>query len=206
MTGKVTAVDLETAAATWSIDVPREPRGVVVREDGAAAYVTHLTSAALSRVELRGAPQARPVALPPSPLRTPRGKALSASLGYAAALSPDGRRLFVARHALGALGEQAWFGAATVDVLLTGDDQPLAPRRREGAPAWTAPALAELPFDDVELEVPNTELAPFVQPRAAGGSAAHAHSSRSGAATGGSSRSSPSRRGIAAPPGSSPAS
>ncbi|WP_437592778.1 hypothetical protein [Sorangium sp. So ce1000] len=163
---KVSAVDLATATATWSIDVPREPRGVVIREDGAAAYVTHLTSAALTRIALRGAPEARQVALPPSPFRAPYGKSLSASLGYAAALSPDGRRLFVARQALGALGEQAWFGASTVDVLMTGDDAPLAPRRRQGAPLWKAGALGDVPFDDAELELPNTSLAPFVQPRA----------------------------------------
>ncbi|WP_437986104.1 hypothetical protein [Sorangium sp. So ce117] len=164
--GKVSAVDLATATATWAIDVPREPRGVVIRDDGAAAYVTHLTSASLTRIALGGAPEARPVALPPSPYRAPHGKSLSASLGYAAALSPDGRRLFVARHALGALGEQAWFGASTVDVLMTSDEAPLAPRRRQGAPLWRASALDDAAFDDAELELPNTSLAPFVQPRA----------------------------------------
>ncbi|WP_437730604.1 hypothetical protein [Sorangium sp. So ce1335] len=165
-TGKVSAVDLATATRSWSIDVPREPRGVVVREDGAAAYITHLTSAALTRVDLRSSPQARPIALPPSPYRAPVDAPRAASLGYAAALSPDGRRLFVARHALGAIGELAWFGAATVDVLRTGDDEPLAPRRREGAPVRRAPDF-ELDFaGDPEQEAPQGELAPFVQPRA----------------------------------------
>ncbi|WP_437970090.1 hypothetical protein WMF04_12665 [Sorangium sp. So ce260] len=165
-TGKVSAVDLATATRSWSIDVPREPRGVVVREDGAAAYITHLTSSALTRIDLRSPPQARPIALPASPYRAPPDEPRAASLGYAAALSPDGRRLFVARHALGALGELSWFGAATVDVLRTGNDEPLAPRRREGAPIRIARDFELDVTGDPELEAPKSELAPFVQPRA----------------------------------------
>ncbi|KYF67711.1 hypothetical protein BE15_00430 [Sorangium cellulosum] len=165
-TGEVSAVDLATATRSWSIDVPREPRGVVVREDGAAAYITHLTSAALTRIDLRSPPRAMSIALPASPYRAPPDAPRAASLGYAAALSPDGRRLFVARHALGALGDLAWFGAATVDVLQTGNDEPLAPRRREGALIRTAPAFDIDIVGDPELEAPRTELAPFVQPRA----------------------------------------
>ncbi|WP_437926561.1 hypothetical protein WMF37_47420 [Sorangium sp. So ce291] len=165
-TGKVSAVDLATATRSWSIDVPREPRGVVVREDGAAAYITHLTSSALTRIELRSPPQARPIALPPSPYRAPLDAPRAASLGYAAALSPDGRRLFVARHALGAIGELSWFGAATVDVLRTGNDEPLAPRRREDAPTRIARDLELDITGDPEREAPQSELAPFVQPRA----------------------------------------
>ncbi|WP_437656943.1 hypothetical protein [Sorangium sp. So ce1182] len=165
-TGKVSAVDLATATRSWSIDVPREPRGVVVREDGAAAYITHLTSSALTRVELRSPPQARPIALPPSPYRATLDAPRAASLGYAAALSPDGRRLFVARHALGALGELSWFGAATVDVLRTGNDEPLAPRRRDGAPIRIARDFELDITGDPEREAPRSELAPFVQPRA----------------------------------------
>ncbi|WP_437754839.1 hypothetical protein [Sorangium sp. So ce1389] len=165
-TGKVSAVDLATATRSWSIDVPREPRGVVVREDGAAAYITHLTSSALTRIELRSPPQARPIALPPSPYRATLDAPRAASLGYAAALSPDGRRLFVARHALGAIGELSWFGAATVDVLRTGNDEPLAPRRREGAPTRIARDFELDITGDPEREAPQGELAPFVQPRA----------------------------------------
>ncbi|WP_438014262.1 hypothetical protein WMF18_25495 [Sorangium sp. So ce315] len=165
-TGKVSAVDLTTATRSWSIDVPREPRGVAVREDGAAAYITHLTSAALTRVELLSPPKARPIALPPSPYRTPVDAPRAASLGYAAALSPDGRRLFVARHALGAIGELAWFGAATLDVLRTGDDEPLAPRRREGATVQIARGIETDIVGDPEREAPRSDLAPFVQPRA----------------------------------------
>jgi DNA-binding beta-propeller fold protein YncE len=131
-THRVSAVDLATSKIRWSTNVRREPRAVVVRPDGRAAYVTHLVGAALTRLDdLDGTPRARTLGLLPSPLRTPVGARLSASLAYAAALSPDGRRLYVPRHALGAIGSKAWFGASTVDVLLTHDDSTLAPLRGE---------------------------------------------------------------------------
>lgn len=161
---KVSAVDLATAAPRWSIDVAREPRGVVVRADGAAAYVTHLVGAALTRVDglAEAAPSARRVELPACPLRAPSGRALGASLGYAAALSDDGGRLYVARHALGAMGKDAWFGAATVDVLLTAGDAPLAPKHFGNMLFLRADRGAE----SEEIKLPGGPLAPFTQPRA----------------------------------------
>jgi hypothetical protein len=127
----------------------------VIRSDGKAAYVTHLVGSAMTRIDgLDGAPKARSVALPAAPLRAPFGRALDASLGYAATLSPDGKRLFVARHALGALGaDDAWFGAATVDVLSTSDDTPLAPERAK-------PLANE---DEIHVIAPEDV---FIQPRA----------------------------------------
>jgi hypothetical protein len=168
--GKVSAVEIDKASLLWTLDVPREPRAVVVREDGTAAYVTHLVGPALTRIDALSAaqPAVRRVLLPPSPLRAPAGSTLSASLSYSASLSPDGSRFFVARHALGALGEQAWYGASTVDVMLTASDEPLAPGRRAGDTIRKASALADIEgaFDPMELRVPNSDLAPFVQPRA----------------------------------------
>lgn len=160
---QLSAIDLASANKLWSIDVPREPRGIVVSADGDTAYVTHLVGGALSRIDgLREAPKLRSVALPPAPLRSPSGVTLSASLGYAALLSPDQKRLYVARHALGALGEEAWFGASTVDVLLTADEQPLAPRRHGRLPFLRA----DKSLDGKELIVPGEPLSPFTQPRA----------------------------------------
>ena len=163
-THKVSAVDLRTHAVRWTVDVGREPRGIVIPKDGKSAYISHLTGAALTRIdELGGStPTLRRIELPPSPLRTPVGKTLDASLGYAVALSPDDSMLFAPRHALGALGEIAWFGAATVDVLVTSSDKALAPLHRGQTTLVRAQGEGPAP----ELQIPGTPLAPFSQPRA----------------------------------------
>jgi DNA-binding beta-propeller fold protein YncE len=123
-------VDLAAGRVLWSIDVGREPRGVAIRADGAGAYVTHLVRAGLTRIDdLAGPPRVRTVAFPPSPIRsTVPGRSDAATLGYAPVLSPDGDRLYLARQALGATGVQTWAGQATMDVLLTADETPLAAR------------------------------------------------------------------------------
>jgi DNA-binding beta-propeller fold protein YncE/mono/diheme cytochrome c family protein len=159
---QVSAVDLETGQKRWSVDVAREPRGVVVTRDG-IAYVTHLVGGAITRIEnINETPKISQVLLPPAPLRSPSGVTLDASLGYAALLSPDESRLFVARHALGALGEDAWFGASTIDVLLTKTGEPLAPRRHDRL----AFIRADKSPEGAELIVPPKPLSPFTQPRA----------------------------------------
>jgi hypothetical protein len=168
-THQVSAVDLATAKRLWSIDVPREPRAIVVRPDGKAAYVTHLVGGKLTRIDdLQRDPRAHHVALPPSPLRSPSGKTLDGTLAYAAALSPDGGRFFVARHAVGAMGEAAWFGAATVDVLLTADDTPFAPMRSADAPTAVADNVQRMrkEFGQSTAVFPRVTQAPFVEPRA----------------------------------------
>ena len=155
----VTAVDLTTAQVRWTTSVAREPRGVVVTADGATAYVSHLVGPALTRLDMAtGA--ARAAELPAAPLRTPAGKALAASLGYALALGED--RLFVARHALGALGTRSWFGASTVDAMNLSDESPVAPRRPGRAPFLRADK--ELRAEDLTL--PGGALGAFTQPRA----------------------------------------
>jgi cytochrome c peroxidase len=163
-THKVSAVDLLTNAVRWTVDVGREPRGIAIRQDGRSAYVTHLTGTALTRIDQLGSstPTLQRIDLPASPLRTPAGKTLGASLGYAIALSPDESLLFAPRHALGAMGEIAWFGAATVDVLVTASDKALAPRHRAGLPLLRAEGEGPAP----ELMIPGASLAPFTQPRA----------------------------------------
>lgn len=168
-THQVSAVDLATAKKTWSIEVPREPRAVVVRPDGASAYVTHLVGGMITRIDdLAAQPRVRPVSLPPSPLRSPSGKTLDGTLAYSATLSPDGSRFFVARHAIGALGEAAWFGAATLDVLLTADDTPLAPKRDVGLPRVDAEIAKQMQAMSTESQgnFPRSEHAPFSAPRA----------------------------------------
>ncbi|MEZ4439654.1 MAG: hypothetical protein R3B72_11230 [Polyangiaceae bacterium] len=129
-THRVTAVDLVASEVRWSVDVAREPRGVVIPKQGDHAYVTHLVGTDLTRVDGLTAttPSLRRIGLPAAPSRSPDPGSVTASLGYAAVLSPDEDRLFVPRHALGAVG--GWDGVVTVDVLGTGDDRPLAPTRR----------------------------------------------------------------------------
>ncbi len=125
---KLTRIDLTAMRVVWSIDVAREPRGVTVTADGSRVYVSHLIGADLTRVDVARDPKLTRVDFPADPLRTFAGdKSVTASLGYAAILSPDGHRLFVARHALGALW--SWQGNSTVDILSTLTGAPVAPVR-----------------------------------------------------------------------------
>ena len=168
-THKVSAIDLATAKVRWTIDVGREPRAVIIRPDGASAYVTHLVGSSVTRIDdLAGTPKAHSIELPPSPARAPSGKTLDASLGYSAVLNPDGSRLCVARHALGALGQGSWFGAMTLDVLATRADAPLLAKRLPGLPASKNPLLAKLTDAGLvtPLEIAAGELMPVTQPRA----------------------------------------
>ena len=168
-THKLSAVDLASAKVKWTIDVAREPRAVVVRPDGASAYVTHLVGAAVTRVDdLGGTPKAHAVELPPAPARAPSGKTLDASLAYSAVLDELGTRLFVPRHALGALGQGSWFGAVTVDVLATANDAPVLPKRTPGDPMNRHPLIVKMIDAGLatNLDVSGEDLAPIVQPRA----------------------------------------
>jgi cytochrome c peroxidase len=164
---KVTAVDVAQRKTTWSVDVAREPRGVAILPGKSRAYVSHLTSSSLTRLDglssgASGAPTVSPVALPASPLRQPTFVPLNASLGWSLALDPSGARLFAPRHALGALGFGAWWGAASVDVLRTAADEPLSPARTKGLPASESNRyLSDPAFSNVPWNPP----AAFVQPR-----------------------------------------
>ncbi|MBL8740932.1 MAG: hypothetical protein JNK04_07560, partial [Myxococcales bacterium] len=162
-TQQISAVDLEATKKLWSIGVPREPRAIALRSSGDSAYVSHLVGSSLTRLDgLREPPKPTSIALPAAPLRTPAGVNLNAALGYTAVLSPDESRLFVARHALGALGEDAWFGASTLDVLVTANDTPLAPRRNGKMPFLRSDKAP----NGEELMLPGKPLSPFTQPRA----------------------------------------
>ncbi|MFT3770685.1 MAG: hypothetical protein QM820_35115 [Minicystis sp.] len=169
---KISAVDLTTNKVRWTIPALREPRAVVVRADGRAAYVTHLTGGKLTRIDnLEGPPRARFINLSSSPLRrTGDGDGSEATLSYAAVLSPDGKRLFVPRHALDVLARKAWFGASSIDVLLTPNDTPLAPRRRDDTVGFVEEITAPGGYGSDEpahpLEAPDPDATPFAQPRA----------------------------------------
>ena len=104
-THKLSAVDLQRNSVRWTVEVGREPRGLALQRDGRRAYLSHLTGAALTRVDDLGgsSPTVQRLELAASPLRAPAGKALNASLGYALTLSPDEGLLFAPRHAQPAL-------------------------------------------------------------------------------------------------------
>jgi cytochrome c peroxidase len=165
-THKLTRIDLASLRVTWSVDVAREPRGVTVTADGAQVFVSHLVGADLTRVDVAADPKVVRVSFPADPLRTFAGdKTVSASLGYAAILSPDGHRLFVARQALGALW--SWQGNSTVDVLSTVTGAPIvAPRGGKPYGQVTTDSLKNGPRWADHAGAIGQESGTFFQPRA----------------------------------------
>ncbi|MEZ4298548.1 MAG: hypothetical protein R3B70_26590 [Polyangiaceae bacterium] len=167
-THKVSLVDLAEKKVVWEVDVAREPRGVVAVSND-TAYVSHLMGADLTRIT---GGKAESVELMPSPVRAPSGKKLHASLGYSLTPSSDGDRLFVARHAVGALARRSWYGQPTIDVLLlpssgkrTAAEQ-LSALHSSALPRVTS-AVADLTMTaDTPVTIPGRDQGPFVQPRA----------------------------------------
>ncbi len=172
-TSRVSGVDVEALVGgaevgpAWSVEVPREPRGVVVDPNGDVAWVSHLVGARLTKLSGIGGNGAtvERIDLPAAPLRAASGKRLEASLGYALALSPDGARLFAPRHGLGALGREAWFGAATVDVLRTKSGDGIAPIHQGNAMLYRSSVAREIETPDTKANLPAEPIAPFTQPR-----------------------------------------
>jgi DNA-binding beta-propeller fold protein YncE len=179
-THKVTGVDWRARKVVWTLDVMREPRGVVVHPNGITAYVSHLTSGDLTRIDdVAGpSPKAVTVSFPAAPARTPLATTVPGSLGYALVMDESGDRLLAARHALGGLASNAWGGIATVDVLQTRSDRPLLGPRVPGRPIRSVPAFDERrafldqhrgSFDSWSIKqfsFPELEVPDLVQPRA----------------------------------------
>lgn len=171
-THKVTKVDLASNKIVWSVDVPREPRGILVRENG-EVLVSHLVGPDVTVVrEEAGNTVVSSMSVQPSPVRAPSGKKLHAALGYSLVTSADEERLFVARHAVGALARRSWFGQPTIDVMLlpgkTGRTAPeqLAALHQGGLPALKS-AVADLTMTaDTPISIPGRDRGPFTQPRA----------------------------------------
>jgi cytochrome c peroxidase len=167
-THQISGIDLGSLEVRFTLDVAREPRGIAIDKSGTVAYVSHLVGSAVTRIDdLRGNPIARAVSLPPAPVRTPESVSLGASLGYSTVLSEDGSRLYVARHALGARGSAAWFGAATVDVLLTKSDTALGPRPSgQEVSTHFGQSGDNTVIDQEESRLPLRSPSQLVQPRA----------------------------------------
>lgn len=173
-THTVSLVDLAEGKLIWKTDVPREPRAVVATS-AETAMVSHLVGADLTLVRWADKDKeaiAQPVSLSPSPVRAPSGKKLHASLGYSMVPSADFDRLFVARHAVGALARRSWYGQPTIDVLLLPKEGARAAPEQLSAlhvgslPKVTA-AVADLTMTpDTPVSIPGRDQGPFVQPRA----------------------------------------
>lgn len=166
---RVSLIDLEKGRSLFDYKVGREPRALALSADGETAYVTHLTRAAVTVLHATG-DEDSPVEetileFPAAPLRTPTNTKLSASLAYSSVLSPDGQRLYVPRHALGALGKNAWFGAMTLDVLLIEPQRPLSPVRAWGS-FGARSKLAETLTSGGDTQFVGHSLSPVTQPRA----------------------------------------
>jgi DNA-binding beta-propeller fold protein YncE len=99
----LTSLDAGTLKTRWSIDLPREPRGVVATRDGSRAFVTHLVGDSLSVVDLAGdRPSWRSVRALGAAHKNLVDDAIgvgtlhrSPALAYAAAISDSGTRVFV---------------------------------------------------------------------------------------------------------------
>jgi mono/diheme cytochrome c family protein/DNA-binding beta-propeller fold protein YncE len=157
-------IDLEAGKALWSVPLRREPRGVVLSADD-RAYVSHLVGAELTELDLTAStPSPVSLSLPAAPLRA-AGDKLHASLGYALAFDETEQRLFAPRHALGARGKNAWFGASTVDVWLKAKREPLSPAGGRKAPGARS-QLAEELISGGDTALVGASLTPFTQPRA----------------------------------------
>lgn len=169
-THKVSIVDIASGKLKATVDVPREPRGIVMHPNGKSAYITHLVGPDLTRVDGldTDAPTAHPVKLPPSPSRTPFLTKANASLAYSGTLSPDGKLLFVARHALGTTGPQVWMGTSAIDILMTDDDTPLSPPRTDKPSVEEKNVEAQFSLSDESTGAGGPRVVPnqFVQPRA----------------------------------------
>jgi mono/diheme cytochrome c family protein len=171
-THAVSKVDLSSGKVVWSADVAREPRGVVVLASG-EVVVSHLVGPDLTRIrEEGGAPVVELLAVLPSPVRAPSGKKLHASLGYSLVTNPKEERLFVARHAVGALARRSWYGQPTVDVVLlpgsggrTAHEQ-LAATHIGGLPAVKSRVADITMTPDTPVSIPGRDRGPFTQPRA----------------------------------------
>jgi DNA-binding beta-propeller fold protein YncE/mono/diheme cytochrome c family protein len=163
-THQVSAIDLATLKLRWTVNAAREPRGIAIAESG-AAYVSHLVGSRVTKIADVSAatPKVTRIEVAPSPLKSPPGRLLPASLGFTALLSPDASKLFLPRHAIGAQGVEWWFGSATVDVMTTATETTLAPRASARG-GWGNIATGDL-FDVDGLVA--LSKADFVQPRAA---------------------------------------
>lgn len=144
-THTVTGINLAEKKVIWTLDVAREPRGVVVHPDGKRAYISHLTSGDLTRIDdvAQASAKMSTVPFPAAPQRAPQGVTVPGSLGYALVIDDAGNRLLAARHALGALSENSWYGSVTVDVLQMENDKPLLGPRVLGKLFKTTPAFDE---------------------------------------------------------------
>ncbi len=152
------------------VSVGREPRGVLFASDS-LAYVNHLVGNQVSRLTIgndcndKALSETKTVVVPPSPTRSPTGKVLPASMGYSLALSPDKKRLFVPRHALGARSHDSWFGTSTVDTMLLPGETTAAPMHDANLPGKSSTHLNGWNGPYEYDNQPTEAWSAFIQPR-----------------------------------------
>lgn len=177
-THQITVLDRASRKVLATLDVPREPRGIVFTPDGKRAYVTHLMGTAITRIDVDGASsKTTRVALPAGTTHAPRNYSPQASQAWMPAISADGSRLFVARHSLGTVGSEVtnlwgsglfWWGTSTIDTLLTADETPLTPPRAKAAMIGrfgAADGLPQVPTGPDVGAMPMHNNTSFIQPR-----------------------------------------
>lgn len=168
---EVSVIDLKTMQLVAHFPTAREPRGVVISKDGKTAFVTHLTSTDLTKIEgLDATPKVGTQPFPAAPGR--KGGRLSpvGVLAYSGVLSPDGETLFVPRHAIGAEGHDSWWGAPSIDAMDMRTGKHLVPERQPGVVGAGASAADSFGFADIPWKAGPNRLPEvneqIVQPRA----------------------------------------
>ncbi|MFO0758020.1 MAG: c-type cytochrome [Byssovorax sp.] len=142
----LTAFDARDLALRYEVDLPREPRAIVIGDDGKTAFVSHAVGARLSAIDLTaGAHAVKDIALMGNlaPVRSPDRSTTSTCQGYALVRSVEPRGRLLApevlvtpgdpeQRAAGYGDENAPTEQPSVAVIDEGTGEPLGASLRTG--------------------------------------------------------------------------